>query len=91
MARDIPGFLFIDHVAIAVPSGTLDEQVAAYALLGFREIHRETAEGSDRVREALLQIGDVWPLQPSGDRCFPIGFGQLENLHWGLGERNPPK
>ncbi|HEX7926961.1 MAG TPA: VOC family protein, partial [bacterium] len=45
-------------VAIAVPSGTLDEQVAAYGLLGFREIHRETLTGKDAVREALLRIGD---------------------------------
>ena len=55
---DVPGFLFVDHVAIAVPTGTLDAQVAAYALLGFREIHREEVYGGDQVREALLQIGD---------------------------------
>ncbi|MFI5400140.1 MAG: VOC family protein [SAR324 cluster bacterium] len=53
----IPGFLFVDHVAIAVPAGTLDAQVAAYGLLGFREIHREELTGKDGVREALLQIG----------------------------------
>ncbi|MBI3993560.1 MAG: VOC family protein [Candidatus Lambdaproteobacteria bacterium] len=58
VTRDIPGFLFIDHLAIAVPPGTLDEQVAAYGLLGFREVHREEVQGGDRVREALLQIGD---------------------------------
>lgn len=56
--EQIPGFLFVDHVAISVPRGTLDDQVAAYGLLGFREIHRETLEGSDAVREALLQIGE---------------------------------
>lgn len=54
----IPGFLFVDHVAIAIPPGTLDAQVAAYGLLGFREIHREELTGKDGVREALLQIGD---------------------------------
>jgi methylmalonyl-CoA/ethylmalonyl-CoA epimerase len=54
----IPGFQFVDHVAIAVPTGQLDAQVAAYALLGFREIHREEVYGGDQVREALLQIGD---------------------------------
>lgn len=54
----IPGFLFVDHVAIAVPRGTLDAQVAAYGLLGFREIHREEIHGNDHVREALLRIGD---------------------------------
>ena len=58
VAKDIPGFQFVDHVAIAVPTGQLDAQVAAYALLGFREIHREEVGGTDQVREALLQIGD---------------------------------
>jgi len=58
VTRDIPGFQFVDHVAIAVPTGQLDAQVAAYALLGFREIHREEVYGGDQVREALLQIGD---------------------------------
>jgi len=56
--EQIPGFLFVDHVAISVPRGTLDDQVAAYGLLGFREIHRETLEGRDAVRESLLQIGE---------------------------------
>jgi len=55
---EIPGFLFVDHIAIAVPTGTLDAQVAAYALMGLREIHREEIGGGDKVREALLQIGD---------------------------------
>ena len=55
---DLPGFLFVDHVAIAVPAGTLDAQVAAYGLLGFEEIHRETLTGKDGVREALLRIGN---------------------------------
>jgi methylmalonyl-CoA/ethylmalonyl-CoA epimerase len=54
---DIPGIQFIDHVAIAVPPGSLDLQVRAYKLLGFREIHREEVLGSDQVREALLQVG----------------------------------
>ncbi len=58
VAKSIPGFQFVDHVAIAVPTGQLDAQVAAYALLGFREIHREEVGGGDQVREALLQIGD---------------------------------
>lgn len=52
-----PGFMFVDHVAISVPRGTLDDHVAAYRLLGFEEVHRETAEGADRVREVLLRIG----------------------------------
>jgi len=55
--EDVPGILYIDHVAIAVPRGELERQVAAYALLGFRETHREEVGGGDMVREALLQIG----------------------------------
>jgi methylmalonyl-CoA/ethylmalonyl-CoA epimerase len=55
--EDVPGILYIDHVAIAVPQGELERQVAAYARLGFREIHREEVGGGDMVREALLQIG----------------------------------
>ena len=54
---DVPGFLFFDHVAIAVKQGELDGQVKAYQLLGFREIHREEVLGGDQVREALLEIG----------------------------------
>ncbi len=55
--EDVPGIVCIDHVAIAVPRGELARQVAAYALLGFREIHREEVSGGDMVREAILQIG----------------------------------
>lgn len=70
LAHDIPGFRFVDHVAIAVPAGQLDRQVAAYALLGFREIHREEVHGTDLVREALLQVGDgpnlIQLLEPLG-------------------------
>ena len=58
LTHQVPGFKFVDHVAIAVPAGQLDAQVAAYALLGFQEIHREEVYGGDQVREALLQIGD---------------------------------
>lgn len=54
----IPGFQFVDHVAIAVKQGDLDQQVKAYEMLGFREIHREEVYGGDQVREALLQIGN---------------------------------
>jgi len=54
----VPGFLFVDHVAIAVKQGELDAQVSAYAMLGFQEIHREEVLGTDQVREALLQIGN---------------------------------
>ena len=55
---EVPGILFVDHVAIAVRQGDLDGQVRSYQMLGFREIHREEVLGSDQVREALLQIGD---------------------------------
>lgn len=53
----VPGFQFVDHVAIAVRQGELNAQVDVYELLGFREIHREEVFGGDQVREALLQIG----------------------------------
>lgn len=55
---EVPGILFVDHVAIAVRQGELDCQVESYQMLGFREIHREEVRGFDQVREALLQIGD---------------------------------
>jgi methylmalonyl-CoA/ethylmalonyl-CoA epimerase len=55
--RQIPGFQFIDHLAIAVPPGSLDAQLAVYGDLGFREVHREEVLGRDQVREVLLQIG----------------------------------
>ncbi|KYF56037.1 glyoxalase [Sorangium cellulosum] len=58
MKDQIPGFLFIDHIAIAVPAGQLDEQVRAYEMLGFREVHREEVKGGDQVREVMLRIGD---------------------------------
>jgi methylmalonyl-CoA/ethylmalonyl-CoA epimerase len=54
----VPGFLFVDHVAIAVKQGELDAQIKAYELLGFREVHREEVYGGDLVREALLEIGN---------------------------------
>ncbi|MGB7434102.1 MAG: VOC family protein [Candidatus Acidiferrum sp.] len=53
----IPGFLFYDHVAIAVKQGDLENQVNAYKLMGFAEIHREDVHGKDLVREVLLRIG----------------------------------
>lgn len=66
----MPGIKFVDHVAIAVRQGELDDQVKAYEMLGFREIHREEVRGADQVREALLQIGDgpnlIQLLEPLG-------------------------
>jgi methylmalonyl-CoA/ethylmalonyl-CoA epimerase len=68
--ENIPGIKFVDHVAIAVKQGELDDQVKAYEMLGFREIHREEVLGTDQVREALLQIGDgpnlIQLLEPLG-------------------------
>lgn len=56
--KAVPGFLFFDHVAIAVKPGELDAQVQAYQALGFQEVHREEVYGGDQVREALLQVGN---------------------------------
>jgi methylmalonyl-CoA/ethylmalonyl-CoA epimerase len=55
---DIPGFLFLDHIAISVRQGELEDQVNAYKALGFAEVHREDVLGTDQVREVLLRIGD---------------------------------
>ncbi len=56
--KEIPGFQFYDHVAIAVKQGELENQVNAYKLMGFTEVHREDVHGKDRVREVLLRIGE---------------------------------
>ena len=56
--HELPGFLFYDHVAIAVKQGDLENQVNAYKLMGFTELHREDVKGKDLVREVLLRIGD---------------------------------
>lgn len=58
ITASLPGFLFVDHVAIAVRQGDLEGQVTAYKMLGFREIHREEVLGTDQVREVLLEIGN---------------------------------
>jgi methylmalonyl-CoA/ethylmalonyl-CoA epimerase len=71
VTRELPGFLCVDHIAIAVRAGELDAHVAAYRTLGFREIHREDVRGTDQVREVLLQVGDgphmVQLLEPLSD------------------------
>jgi methylmalonyl-CoA/ethylmalonyl-CoA epimerase len=56
--KQVPGIMFIDHVAIAVKQGELDRQVEAYEMLGFHEVHREEVLGVDQVREALLRVGN---------------------------------
>ena len=68
---DFPGFLFVDHIAIAVCSGELESQIKNYELMGFRLLHREEILGKDQVREVLLQIGEspnliqlIEPLSP---------------------------
>lgn len=53
----VPGFLFFDHVAVAVAPADLDAHVAAYTAMGFTEIHREDVLGTDQVREVLLRVG----------------------------------
>ena len=53
-----PGFLYVDHIAIAVLAGELESNVKMYKQLGFKELHREEIGGTDQVREVLLQIGD---------------------------------
>ena len=55
--EQLPGFLFFDHVAVSVRPGELEQQVATYKSMGFKELHREDVLGSDQVREVLLQAG----------------------------------
>jgi len=56
--KQVPGFLFFDHVAISVKPVALETHVSAYRTLGFQEVHREDVLGGDQVREVLLQVGD---------------------------------
>ena len=56
--KEVPGFLFFDHVAISVRPGELEAHVNAYKAMGFSEVHREEVLGKDQVREVLLQVGD---------------------------------
>jgi len=58
VSTDVPGFVCVDHVAVAVPPGELEAHVRLYAALGFAEIHREDVRGTDQVREVLLRMGD---------------------------------
>ncbi|MBC8257382.1 MAG: VOC family protein [SAR324 cluster bacterium] len=57
-AGKLPGFLFVDHIAIAVLNGELEAQLKMYLQMGFSELHREEMLGTDQVREVLLQIGE---------------------------------
>ncbi|MBN8732251.1 MAG: VOC family protein [Acidobacteria bacterium] len=56
--NEVPGFLCVDHVAVAVKPGELEQHVAAYKAMGFTEVHREDVLGKDQVREVLLRIGE---------------------------------
>lgn len=54
---NFPGFTLIDHVAVSVPQGALEQTVEKYKLLGFKEVHREEVHGAHMVREVLLRTG----------------------------------
>jgi methylmalonyl-CoA/ethylmalonyl-CoA epimerase len=69
----VPGWLGLDHIAIAVRAGELDAHVATWCALGFREIHREDVGGGDQVREVLLTPG----LPTGGD---PAAGGAIQLL-----------
>ena len=56
--KELPGFIFVDHIAIAVCKGEMENHVKMYKQIGFKELHREEIEGSDQVREVLLKIGE---------------------------------
>ena len=56
--KEPPGFLYVDHIAIAVCRGELENHVKMYKQIGFKELHREEIEGTDQVREVLLKIGN---------------------------------
>ena len=56
--NELPGFIFVDHIAIAVCKGEMENHVKMYKKIGFTELHREEIEGIDQVREVLLKIGD---------------------------------
>ena len=56
--NELPGFIYVDHIAIAVCKGEMENHVKMYKQIGFTELHREEIEGTDQVREVLLKIGD---------------------------------
>ena len=55
---EAPGFLFVDHIAIAVLSGELENQVRMYKQIGFRELHREKIEDRDVWKMELTALVD---------------------------------
>ena len=56
--NELPGFIYVDHIAIAVCKGEMENHVKMYKQIGFKELHREEIKGSDLVREVLLKIGE---------------------------------
>ncbi len=56
--NELPGFIYVDHIAIAVCKGEMENHVKMYKQIGFKELHREEIKGSDQVREVLLKIGE---------------------------------
>ena len=52
-----PGILYVDHIAIAVCKGELENHVKMYKQIGFKVFHREEIGGTDQVKEVLLKIG----------------------------------
>jgi 4-hydroxyphenylpyruvate dioxygenase and related hemolysins len=58
LVKEPPGFLYVDHIAIAVCKGELENHVNIYKQIGFKELHREEIQGTDQVREVLLKIGE---------------------------------
>ncbi|HEY0867270.1 MAG TPA: VOC family protein [Fimbriimonas sp.] len=48
----------IDHVAIAVPQGQLDNMIETYKKMGFSVHHEENVYGTDQVREVMMRVGE---------------------------------
>lgn len=89
----VPGFLFIDHVAIAVRAGELEDHVRRYEAMGFRVAHREEVYGGDQVREVLLEMAAgpnliqlLEPMTPESPVAKQIekagGRGGLAHVAW---------
>ena len=89
----VPGFLFIDHVAISVKAGELDAQVKKYEEMGFKVAHREEVYGNDQVREVLLEMAEgpnliqlLEPITPDSPVAKQIekagGRGGLAHIAW---------
>ncbi len=58
LAKRVPGFVCIDHIAIATPQGALEQHAALWCLLGAKEMHRERVQGKDQVQEIMLGLGE---------------------------------